>query len=56
MLYNIFFWVVIILSYFFRDISPFKQIWSIFKFVLLIMFVTLGVNFAKKNFKEWWSN
>ena len=54
--YDVFFWVVVIISYFFRDTPPFKQIWNIFKFILVIMFVALGVNFAKKSLKEWWNS
>ena len=56
LVYDVFFWVVIIISYFLRDIPPFKQIWNIFKFILVVMLVVLGMNCAKKGVKEWWNS
>jgi cadmium resistance protein CadD (predicted permease) len=41
-------------SYFLRNVPPFKQIWGFVKWLLVIMLIKLGINFLKKEVKEWW--
>lgn len=53
--YNWIFWIVIVISYILKDISPFKQIWNIFKVMVFTIFIILFANFTKKSVKEWWN-
>jgi cadmium resistance protein CadD (predicted permease) len=46
--------VLIFASYFLRAIPPFKQIWWFVKWLLVMMLIKLGINFLKKEVKEWW--
>ena len=45
---------LLVLSFFLRDIPPFKQIWWFVKWLLIVMLVNLSINFLKKEIKEWW--
>jgi hypothetical protein len=46
--------LLFVASYFLRTIPPFKQIWWFVKWFLIVLLVNLGINFLKKEVKEWW--
>jgi len=46
--------ILFVASYFLRTIPPFKQIWWFVKWLLIVLLVNLGINFLKKEVKEWW--
>jgi chromate transport protein ChrA len=43
------------LIYSLRHIKPFGAIWRGIKAFMLVLLLTLGVNYAKKSIKDWWS-
>jgi hypothetical protein len=46
--------LTILISFLFRSIPPFKQLWWFFKWFFIMLLVVLSVNYAKKEVKEWW--
>jgi hypothetical protein len=44
-----------VISYFIKDIFPFNYIWGFTKLFLIILLATLGINYIKKNAKDWWN-
>lgn len=45
---------LILISYLLRSITPFKEIWIVFKWLLITLIIILSLNYAKKSLKEWW--
>ncbi len=37
------------------NIKPFVALWKVIKWFLLVIFVALSVDYAKKELKDWWS-
>lgn len=54
--YNWFFWILFVVSFLLRGIPPFKQIWWVFKWLLIMLFVMLFANYAKDSIKKWWND
>ena len=36
------------------NIKPFVALWKVIKWFLLVIFVALSVDYAKKELKDWW--
>lgn len=49
------FWITCAVSFLFRSMPPFTQIWNIYKFIFLTLFAVLFANYAKKSVKDWWN-
>jgi len=47
--------LLVIVSFLLRAIWPFNHIWTFFKYGFIMLFIILGVNFAKKGVKDWWN-
>ena len=52
-IYNWFFWILCVVSFILRKQSPFKQIWNVYKWIFIALFVVLFANYAKDKIKEW---
>jgi len=48
------FCIILVSSYFLRAILPFNYIWFCVKWILIGLLIMLGINFIKKEIKEWW--
>jgi len=46
--------VVIFVIYLLRN-TPLGFLWKILRLFLIVLFVTLFANYAKKEIKEWWN-
>lgn len=44
-----------LVSFFLRGVYPFNNIWGFFKWVIIMLLLTLSVNFVKKSLKDWWN-
>jgi hypothetical protein len=47
-------WIFLLIAYLLRKTS-FGFIWKFLRMFFIILFVTLGTNYAKKEIKEWWN-
>jgi hypothetical protein len=36
------------------NIKPFVALWKVIKWFLLVIFVALSIDYAKKELKDWW--
>jgi hypothetical protein len=53
---NVIFWAVIIALYRSRNKTAInKSMWRGVQVFFMVLLVTLGVNYAKKSIKDWWS-
>jgi hypothetical protein len=37
------------------NIKPFVTLWKVIKWILLLIFAALSIDYAKNELKEWWS-
>jgi hypothetical protein len=37
------------------NIKPFVALWKVIKWILLLFFAALSIDYAKNELKEWWS-
>jgi len=47
--------IILSFCYLFRSIPPFSWIWSLFKWVCVIMLIGFVADRFKKDAKEWWN-
>jgi uncharacterized protein YhhL (DUF1145 family) len=49
------FWILVILSFFLRDVPFFRSIWNFFVLLMGVLLLVLAGNYVKKEVKDWWN-